>query len=235
MLDTALFAADVATDVVNGLNLYWGPSNATINETEGVNATGIGDDIALFATDVVTDVFNELNLGPGNATDIGDDIALFATDVVTDVFNKLNLRPGNATIDDDDDTERIKYGGIKKAHPILGITMMAIPFIPMTIACPMLAVSVSVEACGGTCGGTCITIVAVLFSILLALPFSALATPAYILLVCGIGIYGIIRPTKFKPGESEYKQIHGLLKTAEISVESAIQTCLGKKSILPQF
>ena len=205
LLDTALFTADVVTDVVNGLNLYWGPSNATINETEGVNATGIGDDIALFATDVVTDV-----------------------------FNKLNLRPGNATIDDDDDTERIKYGGIKKAHPILGITMMAIPFIPMTIACPMLAVSVSVEACGGTCGGTCITIVAVLFSILLALPFSALATPAYILLVFGMGIYGIIRPTEFKPGD-ELKKYHGLLKTAEISVESAIQTCLGKKSILPQF
>ena len=76
LLDTALFAADVATDVVNGLNLYWGPSNATINETEGVNATGIADDIALFATDV-------------------------ATDVVTDVFNRLNLGPGNATMDDD--------------------------------------------------------------------------------------------------------------------------------------
>merc|ERR1719458_485605 len=219
--DTALFATDVATDVVNGLNLYWGPSNATINETEGVNATGIGDDIALFATDVVTDVFNELNLGPGNATDIADDIASFATDVVTDVFNRLNLGPGNATMDDD--TAKIKDGRIRKAHPIWGISMMAIPFLPMMIVWFLFPLSWTKDLKGGAC----IRIGAVLFSIPLCVPFSAVATPISILMVCGFGIYGIIRPANFKPGDSKYKHIHGILKTAEISVESAIQTCLG--------
>ena len=194
LLDTALFTADVVTDVVNGLNLYWGPSNATVNETEGVNATGIGDDIALFATDV---------------------------------FNGLDWGPGNATMDDD--TEDIKDGRIRKAHPIWGISMMAIPFLPMMIVWFLIPLSWTKDLKGGAWAG------AVLFSIPLCLPFSAVATPISILMVCGFGIYGIIRPAKFKPGDSKYKHIHGILKTAEISVESAIQTCLGKKSILLQL
>ena len=63
-LDTALFSADVFTDVANGINLYYGPDpNTTVNETEG----GIND------------------------------------------------------------------GRIRKAHPVWGVMMITIPFLPMMV------------------------------------------------------------------------------------------------------
>ena len=148
----------MVTDVVNGLNLYWGPSNATMNETEGVNDTM------------------------------------------------------------DNDTGRIR---IRKAHPIWGISTLTIPFIPMMIVCPMSALTQTDEK------GTCVRILAVLLSLLLFLPFSAVFTPIYILAVCGWGIKRIIMPTRYP--DPEDVAFYGFLKTLEISVESAIQTCLGKK------
>merc|ERR1712018_992016 len=140
-------------DVVNELNLYWGPSNVTVNDTERVNDT------------------------------------MDETEGVNDTV--------------DDDTGRIR---IKKAHPIWGITMLTIPFIPIMIGCPMFALILTQDC------WSCIRIPTVLLSILLFLPFSAVATPIYILLVCGFGICQIIRPTD----RSKLKEVHGMLKTAEI-------------------
>ena len=66
-LDTALFSADVFTDVANGINLYMGPDpNATMNETEGAN----------------------------------------------------------------------KHGSITKSHPVWGVMMLSIPFLPMMVMLP---------------------------------------------------------------------------------------------------
>ena len=56
---------------------------------------------------------------------------------------------------------------------------------------------------------------------------AVIATPLYIVFVCGMGILRIISPEKFD-NMTKYKQLHGVLKTAEISLESAIQTWLGE-------
>ena len=69
--------------------------------------------------------------------------------------------------------------------------------------------------CPSACGGLNIFIITVV------------ATPMYILFVCGMGILRVISPGKFDTMK-EYKQLYGMLKTAEISLESAIQTCLGE-------
>ena len=45
-----------------------------------------------------------------------------------------------------------------------------------------------------------------------------------ILFVFGTGLIGIFAPGKW----NIYKDVVGILKTAEIAMESAIQTCLGK-------
>ena len=55
------------------------------------------------------------------------------------------------------------------------------------------------------------------------------ATPLYIVFVCGMGILRFISPWAYHHRNmEEYKQLHGVLKTAEISLESAIQTWLGE-------
>ena len=151
-LDTALFSADVFTDVANGITLYYGPDpNTTVNETEG----GIND------------------------------------------------------------------GRITKPHPVWGLMTVAISFNPMMVVAPILAIRFTAIADKGSCT----KLGAVLLAIPLSLVFTALATPAYVLFVIGLGIFRAIAPKKVT---KIFKMGHGLLKTLEISLESAIQTCLGK-------
>ena len=60
------------------------------------------------------------------------DTALFSADVFTDVANGLNLYYGpdpNATLNQTDGDD----GRIKKAHPVWGVLMLTIPFIPMMV------------------------------------------------------------------------------------------------------
>ena len=147
-LDTALFSADVFTDVANGINLYYGPDpNATVNETEG------------------------------------DD------------------------------------GRIKKAHPVWGVLMLTIPFLPMLVFVPFAVGAVTDGK------GSCTRNVVVLLAIPLSLVFTAVATPVYVLYVLGVGICRVIGCGCVS---EDAKESQGTLKTLEISLESAIQTCLGE-------
>ena len=66
---------------------------------------------------------------------------------------------------------------------------------------------------------------AVLLAIPLSLVFTAVATPCYVLYVLGVGICRVIGCGCV---DEEAKATQGQLKTLEISVESAIQTCLGE-------
>ena len=150
-LDTALFSADVFTDVANGLNLYYGPDpNATLNQTEG------------------------------------DD------------------------------------GRIRKAHPVWGVLMLTIPFLPMFA---MMAMMVFAPMLADEEIGIGTKIGFALVAIPLSLVFSAVATPVYVLFVLGVGICRVVGCGCV--GEDS-KATQGGLKTLEVSLESAIQTCLGE-------
>ena len=61
-----------------------------------------------------------------------------------------------------------------------------------------------------------------ILSIFLCVPFTAVATPMYIVFVIGVGVYRIFAPKSVEAAGTT----QGMLKTAEISLESAIQTCL---------
>ena len=110
-------------------------------------------------------------------------------------------------------------GRIKKAHPVWGVLMLTIPFLPMMVIAPLIAI----DATDGK--GSCTRIGVVLLAIVLSLPFTAIATPVYIPYVLGVGICGVIGCGRVGEG---YKKMQGFLKTLEISLESAIQTCLGE-------
>ena len=118
--------------------------------------------------DVLTDVAKVLNVyngpDPDNAT---------MSDVVLDAADALNLYHSHATMNDE--IEGVKDGRIKKAHPIWGISMCAIPFLPMLITCPLLALFLIGKR------STRIKVLGVILALILSLPFSAVATPLYIL------------------------------------------------------
>ena len=134
--------------------------------------------------------------------------------------NGINLYYGpdpNATLNK---TEGVSEDGrITQAHPIWGVLTLTIPFLPMLVFAPLLAMIVNDEE------GLSTKIGWVCLAIALSLPFTAVATPIYVLYVIGVGIFRVIAPNKLK---DDYKAAHGYCKTAEISMESAIQTCLGK-------
>ena len=136
----------------------------------------------------------------------------------TDVANGINLYYGpdpNATVNQ---TE-VDDGRIKKAHPVWGVLMLTIPFLPMLAFVP-----IAVEAV--TAGeGSCTKIGVVLLAIPLSLVFTAVATPVYVLYVLGVGISRVIGCGCVS---EDSKATQGQLKTLEISLESAIQTCLGE-------
>ena len=60
--------------------------------------------------------------------------------------------------------------------------------------------------------------------------------PVYVLFVVGVGIFRMVAPKKFNGSNAPFsavpnrghKKWHGRFKTAEISLESAIETCLGE-------
>ena len=138
----------------------------------------------------------------------------------TDVANGINLYYGpdpNATVNETEGV--VDEGRIRKAHPIWGVLMLTIPFIPMTLVPTLLAIALPDEV------GWCTRLGFLFLAIVLCLPFSAIATPIYVLFVCGVGVFRVIVPKKL---EIEFKFVHGILKTAEIATESAFQTCLGK-------
>ena len=152
------------------------------------------------------------------------DTALFSADVFTDFANGINLYTGPDTDATVNETEGAsKHGSITKPHPVWGVMMLSIPFLPMMVAAPIVALMFTEEK------GLCTRIGLVLLAIVLSLPFTAVFTPAYVLFVIGVGVFRVIAPKKV---DGNYKISHGLLKTAEISLESAIQTCLGKKQPL---
>ena len=139
----------------------------------------------------------------------------------TDVANGINLYYGpdpNATVNETEGV--VDDGRIRKAHPIWGVLMLTIPFIPMILVGPWFAIALTAYE-----EGWCTRLRLVPLAIVLCLPFSAIATPIYVLFVCGVGVFRVIVPKKL---DDKFKMYHGILKTAEISTESAFQTCLGK-------
>ena len=150
---------------------------------------------------------------------LSSDTALFSADVFTDVANGINLYYGpdpNATVNQTEGDD----GRIRKAHPVWGVLMLTIPFLPMMVVAVMFAVMAVIAG-----AGLCTKIGVVLLAIPVSLVFTAVATPVYVLYVLGVGICRVIGCG----GVSEdVKATQGELKTLEISLESAIQTCLGE-------
>ena len=141
----------------------------------------------------------------------------------TDIANGINLYMGpdpNTTVNETEEANG--QGRITKPHPTWGVMMLSIPFLPMMVIPPFAAIGMTERE------DLCTRLVYLLFAIALAFPFTAVATPIYVLFVVGVGVIGVISPRK---GE-DYKQYQGMLKTGEISLESAIQTCLGKNQPL---
>merc|ERR1712037_1087237 len=67
------------------------------------------------------------------------DTALFSADVFTYVANGLNLNYGpdpNTTLNQTD----VEDGRIGKAHPVWGVLMLTIPFLPMMVFVPYFAI-----------------------------------------------------------------------------------------------
>ena len=144
------------------------------------------------------------------------DTALFTADVFTDIANGINLYYGPDTDATANNTEENNNDGqIKKAHPIWGALTLSTPFLPMLVGAPIIAVTYTPK-------GSCLKVCAVLLSILLCVPFTAVATPMYIVFVIGVGVYRIFAPKSVEAAGTT----QGMLKTAEISLESAVQTCL---------
>ena len=93
--------------------------------------------------------------------------------------------------------------------------MVAIPFLPMAMGGGMLAVmKIQGQAtCCGRLGWT-------LLSLLLAIPAIGLATPAYIAYVLYKGLRKVADPGYDVGFAAD-------MKSYEITIESALQTCLG--------
>ena len=107
----------------------------------------------------------------------------------TDVANGINLYYGpdpNATLNETEGV--IEDGRIRKAHPIWGVLMLTIPFLPMILFAPLSAIMWKYE------DGWCTRFGFVFLAIVLCLPFSAIATPIYVLFVCGYGVFRVIVP-----------------------------------------
>ena len=148
----------------------------------------------------------------------------------TDVYNGANLYVGPSfkitTRGIEESHANISEGRwdgtIRKAHPIWGVMMLAIPFLPMMLVGPMLAWWIAEDKSTQT------KLIGLLFSILLALPFTAVATPLSVIFVVLVGVFrAFVTPDL----NDSVKHWYGVLKTAEISMESALQTCLGKSNL----
>ena len=140
----------------------------------------------------------------------------------TDIANGINLYMGpdpNATANETEEANN--QGRITKPHPIWGVMMLSIPFLPMMVVAPIVALFYTDAKRLGSCAKLGFLLLAIALSLL----FTAVATPAYVLFVIGVGAFRVLVPKKV---EDHHKTMHGVLKTAEISLESAIQTCLGK-------
>ena len=159
------------------------------------------------------------------------DAALFSADVFTDVANGIILYRGPAGGSDPiatlNDTEGVLDDGrIRQAQPRFGILVLTIPFLPMMVSLPWFAfalLALNEKRTWKTKLGT------TLFSLLLSVPFTTLATPLYVLFVSAVGIFRVVAPQKLHGG---MKWKVGLLKTAQILLESATQTCLGENNQL---
>ena len=73
--------------------------------------------------------------------------------------------------------------------------------------------------------------------ILLSVPFAVVATPLYVLSVILLGVLWMFYPKIMEEANGEdahlvfgstTRETHGMFKTAEISLESPFQTCLGE-------
>ena len=138
------------------------------------------------------------------------EVSLFGLDVGTDIYNGVTLIQGPSN-----GTNETRDGRIDRPHPIWGWSMVGIPFLPAAVGGGVLAVGQIQEqvTCCGRLGLT-------LLSILLAVPFIGLVTPAYIAFVLYKGLRKVADP-KYDVGRAAQ------LKTLEITIESALQTCLG--------
>ena len=83
------------------------------------------------------------------------------------------------------ETEVVKDGRIRKAHPVWGWLMLSIPFLPMLVA-PLTFVFVFGDSKGNFCNAlACVSICAA--------PFTLIATPVYIIGVIFMGFRGFLQ------------------------------------------
>ena len=162
------------------------------------------------------------------------DTTLFAVDVFTDVANGVNLAlgPENMTLPANVSAPLHLKGKLAKPHPIWGTTMILIPFLPM------LAHGLHYAAMGFnpwrwlyTCGGNSMFTAdkAIQFRVLyllLAVPFTIVATPWYVCYVILTGCHSILWPEKAHPILKHKKALR--LKFQEVVLESSLQLCVGK-------
>ena len=163
-------------------------------------------------------------------------------DVFTDVANGVNLVQGplenSTSIIGNTSTQ--SSGRIRKPHPFWGSQMIAIPFLPMFVQGFSLATIRYnpwkwLVLCGDSnemFGNSSYSNLA--FCLLLAIPFTIVATPWYICYVIYVGCRRMIWPQH--EDEDPRDRTSANFKSTEVLLESALQTSLGRLSIFrPKF
>ena len=111
------------------------------------------------------------------------DTTLFSADVITDLANGINLYMGP----DSNITEMesiVDDGRIREAHPIWGVMMITIPFLPMMVIAPVIAMMITAEK------ELCTKLGWTLLAITLSLPLTAAATPCMFSLLLVLVSFG---------------------------------------------
>ena len=165
------------------------------------------------------------------------DTSIFTMDVFTDVANGVNLvrGPTENSTSMIGNTSKPSPGRIKKPHPIWGSQMIAIPFLPMLVHGFGLA-SLRynpwkyLTSCGDFSKMPEPSMESnLVLCLLLAIPFTIIATPWYICYVIFVGCRRVVWP-QHEENSSLIKRSANF-KSSEVLLESALQTSLGRFSI----
>ena len=161
------------------------------------------------------------------------DTTIFTVDVFTDVANGVNLvrGPSKNSTSMIGNTSSLSSGRITKPHPIWGSQMIAIPFLPMLVhGFGMASLRwnpwMYLTSCGDLESSKGSNLV---LCLLLAIPFTIIATPWYICYVIFVGCRRVVWP-QHEENSSLIKRSANF-KSSEVLLESALQTSMGRFSI----
>ena len=162
------------------------------------------------------------------------DTTIFTVDVFTDVANGVNLVRGPAKNSNSIIGNTSTPGRITKPYPIWGSQMIAIPFLPMLVhGFGMASLRwnpwMYLTSCGDLESSKGSNLV---LCLLLAIPFTIVATPWYICYVIFVGCRRVVRPQHENNNSLNRRSAN--FKSTEVLLESALQTSLGRLSILAQ-